>query len=53
MRKRLAADMEASSPVRGQSSNSGVREVVDSVIIQNNRLHGGNEVTVGFSLVRT
>jgi hypothetical protein len=30
--------MEVSSPVRGQSSNSGVNQEVDSVII-NNRLH--------------
>jgi hypothetical protein len=31
--------METSSPVRGHSGNSGVSEVVGSVIIYNSRLH--------------
>jgi hypothetical protein len=31
--------MEASSPVRGQPSNSGLSEVVDSVLILNNIIH--------------
>jgi hypothetical protein len=33
MGKWLVADNKASSPVRGQSSNRGVSEVVDCVII--------------------
>jgi hypothetical protein len=42
---------EASSPIRGQSSNSGMSEVVDSVIKTTDYTFG-NEVTAGFRLVR-
>jgi hypothetical protein len=42
-----------SSPVGGQSSNSGVCEVVDSVISKATDYVLGNEVTAGFPLVRT
>jgi hypothetical protein len=45
--------MEASSPVRSQSSNSSVSEVVDSVVSKTTNYMLGNEVTVGFHLVRT
>jgi hypothetical protein len=46
---------EASSPVKGQytRSNSGVSEVVDSVISKTTDYLFGNEVTAGFRLVRT
>jgi hypothetical protein len=45
--------MEVSSPVGGQSSNSSVSEVVESVISKTRDYVLGNEVTAGFPLVRT
>jgi hypothetical protein len=39
-------------PLRGQSSNGGVSEVVDSVLSVTDYMFG-NEVTVGFRLVQT
>jgi hypothetical protein len=44
---------EESSPVRGLSRKSYVSEVVESVVILNSRSMFVNEMTVGFSLVKT
>jgi hypothetical protein len=44
---------EASSPLRGQSSNTSVSEVADTLISKTTDYMFGIEVTVGFPLVRT
>jgi hypothetical protein len=44
---------EASSPVGGQSSKSYVSEVVESVVSETSAYMFSNEVTIGYSLVKT